>query len=49
MTNKHYKEVIFYFKQKASDYDLVDQQLYWSLSDELLKKIINKKILGELR
>jgi len=45
MVNKHYKKVISYFAKKASDYDLVDKQLYWSLSDELLKKIIGKKIV----
>jgi len=46
MGNNHYKKVISYFAKKAGDYDLVDKQLYWSLSDQLLKKIINKKIVN---
>jgi ubiquinone/menaquinone biosynthesis C-methylase UbiE len=45
MENNHYKRVISYFSKKAAQYDLVDKQLYWSLSDQLLKKIIDKKIV----
>lgn len=45
MPDSHYKDVIKYFSKKAAKYDLVDQQLYWCLSDELLKKIIQEKII----
>lgn len=43
--NNHYKQVVSYFAAKAAKYDLVDKQLYWSLSDQLLKKIVIKKIV----
>ena len=45
MANSYYKDVIKYFSKKASKYDLVDEQLYWHLSDELLKKIIQVKLV----
>lgn len=45
MPDSHYKDVIKYFSKKAAKYDLVDQQLYWRLSDELLKKIIQVKLV----
>jgi len=48
MSNSHYKDVIKYFNKKAAKYDLVDQQLYWRLSDELLKKIIQIKLVKPL-
>jgi len=44
MLNSHYKSVQGYFANKAEKYDLVDQQLYWRLSDALLKKIVEEKI-----
>ncbi len=47
MRGNHYKKVISYFSKKASKYDLVDKQSYWNLSDQLLKKIVNKKIIGK--
>lgn len=47
MLTPHYKKVITYFSKKASSYDLVDKQLYWKLSDHLLKKIIMKKIVSK--
>jgi ubiquinone/menaquinone biosynthesis C-methylase UbiE len=45
MLNNYYKNITNYFSKKASQYDLVDQQLYWRLSDELLKEIIQSKII----
>jgi len=45
MLDSHYKDVIKYFSEKAAKYDLVDQQLYWRLSDELLKKIVKVKLV----
>jgi len=43
--NSYYDIVKQYFAKKAAKYDLVDEQLYWCLSDELLKKIIKEKIV----
>ncbi|MFA7141690.1 MAG: class I SAM-dependent methyltransferase [Candidatus Paceibacterota bacterium] len=43
--SKHYSRVKGYFSQKAEKYDMVDEQLYWKLSDELLKKIVEEKII----
>ncbi len=43
--NSHYNIVKQYFAKKAAKYDLVDKQLYWRLSDELLKKIAKEKIV----
>jgi ubiquinone/menaquinone biosynthesis C-methylase UbiE len=43
--SKHYDEVKKYFSDKAEKYDMVDEQLYWKLSDELLKKIVEEKII----
>jgi len=45
MVNSHYKDVIKYFSKKAAKYDLVDEQLYWRLSDKLLEKIIQVKLI----
>ncbi|MBU2099647.1 MAG: methyltransferase domain-containing protein [Patescibacteria group bacterium] len=45
MPDSHCKDVIKYFSKKATKYDLVDRQLYWRLSDELLKKIVQEKII----
>lgn len=42
------KEVIEYFKNKATEYDLVENQIYWKLSDELLWSIFSKKVLDKL-
>ncbi|UFX83124.1 class I SAM-dependent methyltransferase [Candidatus Absconditicoccus praedator] len=36
----YYNDVTSYFSKKASEYDLVDEQLYWVLSDELAKKFL---------
>lgn len=48
--SKHYNEVKKYFSEKAEKYDMVDEQLYWKLSDELLKKIVEEKIIkGNLK
>jgi len=43
---KYYDNVTSYFKNKASKYDLVDNQLYWKLSDAILYEILRKKILS---
>jgi len=46
---KNYEtEVIDYFKSKAEKYDLVDQQIYWVLSDKLLWHFFKKNILNKL-
>ena len=45
MANSHYKDVIKYFSKKAAKYDLVDEQLYWRLSDKLLEKITQVKLV----
>ena len=45
---KHYKWVTDYFSKKASKYDLVDNQLYWKLSDDLAKFILEKEIISSL-
>lgn len=41
------KETINYFKEKATKYDLVEEQTYWILSDKLLWKSLSN-ILGKL-
>lgn len=48
MTNHHYKKVKKYFTKKAAEYDLVDEQLYWRLSDVLLEKITERAIVKKL-
>lgn len=40
----HNDDVTDYFSEKASEYDLVDEQIYWVLSDELAKKILIDQI-----
>lgn len=45
--NEHYKEVATYFNGKAEAYDLVDDQLYWVLSDAFYKEVLKRK-LGDL-
>lgn len=45
MINSYYKDIIKYFNKKAEKYDLVDEQLYWLLSDKLLAKIIQLKLI----
>ena len=49
MVNKNYtEEVKNYFKDKASEYDLVDKQVYWVLSDNLLWHIWNNEVLNKI-
>lgn len=36
----YYHDITNYFSKKASEYDLVDEQLYWVLSDKLAKKFL---------
>jgi len=43
------KEVLEYFKKKARNYDLVENQLYWNFSDELLWELIKKLVLDKLK
>lgn len=43
------EEVKEYFKTKAKDYDLVDKQLYWRLSDNLLWHALKKLVLDEFK
>lgn len=45
MQDSYYKTVQKYFADKADKYDLVDEQLYWLLSDMLLKRIVEEKII----
>lgn len=47
MQNSYYKTVQKYFADKADKYDLVDKQLYWRLSDILLKRIVEEKIIKQ--
>lgn len=49
MQKDNIHEIKKYFRNKAAQYDEVDQQLYWRLSDELLKLIIKDKITKEFR
>jgi ubiquinone/menaquinone biosynthesis C-methylase UbiE len=42
--NKHYSSVAKYFNNKADEYDDVDQQLYWVLSDSYFKEILKKEV-----
>ncbi|MBA4493472.1 class I SAM-dependent methyltransferase [Paenactinomyces guangxiensis] len=42
------KQTIEYFSKKASQYDLVESQNYWRLSDKLLWEIFNRMILSKL-
>lgn len=42
------KEVLDYFKNKAKDYDLVEGQTYWRLSDKLLWDIFKETVLNRL-
>ena len=42
------EEVLTYFAGKAKGYDLVDQQVYWRLSDELLWDALSKLLFKHL-
>ncbi len=42
------KEVLDYFKNKAKDYDLVEGQTYWMLSDKLLWENFKETVLNKL-
>ena len=48
MTTSNQEEVLKYFKGKASGYDLVDGQVYWRLSDQLLWQLFDKNALYKL-
>lgn len=36
-------DTIAYFKNKADKYDLVEEQAYWQLSDQLLWNVFKKR------
>ena len=42
-------EVKEYFKEKADEYDLTDEQLYWVLSDNLLWDILDENVLSKIK
>lgn len=46
--NDRQKEIIEYFRSKASEYDLVEEQIYWRLSDQLLWDIFDQQVLSKL-
>lgn len=48
MTSSNQEAVLQYFKAKASGYDLVERQVYWRLSDQLLWHIFDKNVLSTL-
>jgi len=49
LKNSHYKEVLLYFSKKAKNYDLVDTQLYWRLSDKLLWYALREVLLKKIK
>jgi ubiquinone/menaquinone biosynthesis C-methylase UbiE len=46
---KNYSVVLKYFKNKAKTYDLVDNQIYWKFSDDLLWYLLEKFALKNLK
>jgi SAM-dependent methyltransferase len=42
------KELADYFREKAADYDAVDNQAYWRLSDKLLRALLVESLFPEL-
>lgn len=46
--NAYKQSVVDYFKKKSEEYDLVDNQKYWVLSDEILWYILKEHILNQL-
>ena len=48
MTTSNQEKVLQYFKGKASGYDLVEGQVYWRLSDQLLWHLFNGSSLSKL-
>jgi SAM-dependent methyltransferase len=49
MNAQHHEAILDYFRDKADSYDLVDDQVYWRLSDELLWVALVERILPRLR
>jgi len=41
-------KVIEYFDEKAQEYDLVEEQVYWRLSDKLLWSVLDEQVLRKL-
>ncbi|MAG78439.1 hypothetical protein CL616_03680 [archaeon] len=48
MIRSNKNQVLQYFKDKASEYDLVEGQVYWMLSDQLLEHLFNESALSLL-
>lgn len=48
MTSSNQEAVLQYFKEKASEYDLVEGQVYWRISDQLLWHLFDKNTLSML-
>ncbi len=42
--NDYYKNVTKYFNNKANEYDDVDEQLYWVLSDRFYKEVLKREL-----
>ena len=42
--NEYYKKVTDYFNGKAHQYDDVDGQLYWVLSDRFYKEVLKTEL-----
>ncbi|MBI4511810.1 MAG: methyltransferase domain-containing protein [Deltaproteobacteria bacterium] len=45
---EHVDQVLGYFSRKADEYDLVDQQVYWNLSDRLLWAMLEEQAISRL-
>jgi ubiquinone/menaquinone biosynthesis C-methylase UbiE len=46
---KYEDSVIDYFDAKAAEYDLVDEQLYWRLSDRILWEVMKADVLSKMK
>ncbi len=46
---KYEDSVIDYFDAKAAEYDLVEEQLYWRLSDRILWEVMKADVLSKMR
>ncbi len=47
--NNYYKIVTEYFNNKSAQYDDVDNQLYWVLSDEFYKEVLRREVFPLIR
>lgn len=48
MGSSNISKIKQYFKEKAPEYDLVDEQIYWVLSDKLLWTIFEEQVLSAI-